>query len=156
SYFIYGIKREKLPNFHLPLGDTEKVKVREIAAEKDLHVADRPDSMDLCFAGEGDYREVLGDKAISKPGPVYDVQGNVMAEHNGIWNYTIGQRRGLGFAAGEPRYVLEIDPQNNSITVGTRNEAYKSEVVAEKANILIPEKYKKSFTPQRMHNYQSR
>lgn len=141
SYFIYGIKREKLANFYLPLGNIEKNTVRKIAEEKNLHIANRPDSMDLCFAGEGDYRKVIGEKAKSETGNVYDLQGNILAQHNGIWNYTIGQRKGLGFAAGEPRYVLRINPQDNSITVGTRPEAYMGHIKIINPNILIPEKF---------------
>ncbi len=137
SYFIYGIERHKLPFFHLPLGEIEKTKVRMLAEEKQLHVAQRPDSQDLCFAGEGDYRNVLGERAKEMPGAVYDVQGNEIARHKGIWNYTIGQRRGLGFALGEPRYVLEINPTTNSIVVGTRSESNRMNMKIIHLNILI-------------------
>jgi tRNA-specific 2-thiouridylase len=138
SYFIYGIARERLPFFHLPMGEHNKADVRRIAAEHRLGVEDKPDSMELCFAGEGDYRTALG-LPTPEPGPIVDINGKAIGEHTGIWNYTIGQRRGLGIAAGEPRYVIAIDATANSVTVGTREEAGKRSISAGDLNVLIPE-----------------
>ena len=93
--------------------------------------------MELCFAAEGDYRAALG--LPPENGPVLDVSGNVIGEHKGIVNYTIGQRKGVRIAAHKPMYVISIDAPNNSITIGERKNALKSDVVAENVNILIPE-----------------
>jgi tRNA-specific 2-thiouridylase len=145
TYFIYGIPAEKLSRIHLPLGGYTKDEVREIARERDLPVAEKPDSMELCFAQDKDYREILqnltGGTTSEEAGNVYDTQGNILARHTGIWNYTIGQRKGLGFALPEPRYVLEIRPQDNSIVVGTREEAYTDHLSATNINVLIPEQF---------------
>jgi tRNA-uridine 2-sulfurtransferase len=137
SYFLYGIPRNRLPFFHLPLGEMGKESVRRLAREAKLPVARRQDSMELCFAAEGDYRAVLG--AESKPGPILDIAGAVIGEHEGIVNYTIGQRKGARVAAGKPLYVIRISAGDNSITLGTREQAESRDVLAEEVNVLIPE-----------------
>lgn len=137
SYFLYGIPVNRLNQFHLPLAQSSKEEVRRLAKEAGLPVARRQDSMELCFAAEGDYRAALG--LPPENGPVLDVSGNVIGEHKGIVNYTIGQRKGVRIAAHKPMYVISIDAPNNSITIGERKNALKSDVVAENVNILIPE-----------------
>ncbi|MBN1256611.1 MAG: tRNA 2-thiouridine(34) synthase MnmA [Planctomycetes bacterium] len=139
SYFLYRIPPARLPFLKLPMGGYSKDEIRNIASENNLHVAQRADSMELCFAGEGDYRAVLNAEETGRPGPILDLEGNILGEHQGIENYTLGQRRQLGIAAKEPLYVLKISPSENAITVGTRPEAYQAEVRADKINILIPE-----------------
>ena len=140
SYFLYGIPRLRLPYLGLPLGDKTKLNVRDLARQNGLHVAEKPESMELCFAGEGDYRQALSEKEPAAQGPVLNMAGEVIAYHNGIASYTIGQRKGLGIAAGAPLYVTRICPQDNSITVGTREEASCRQVRAGTIRILIPEK----------------
>lgn len=137
SYFLYGIPRERLPFFHLPLAHLKKEAVRAIAAEIGLGVADKPESMELCFAGEGDYRAALNHG--EAPGDLLDMAGNVIGTHKGIAHYTLGQRRGLGYAAGDPRYVARIDAEHNTVTLGTRDEVHHAVVHAEQVNVLIPE-----------------
>lgn len=139
SYFLYGISSDKLPNLVLPLGDLNKEQVRSIATEANLPVAEKPESMELCFAGEGNYRAVLTDAAFNKPGDITDMQGNKIAEHKGIANFTLGQRRGVGFAGGKPLYVGKIDAQKNTIALGTKEEVSSRIVTANKLNVLIPE-----------------
>ncbi len=139
SYFIYGLPRLRLPYFHLPVGNLDKDAVRQLAVEFDLGVADKPDSMELCFAGEGDYRRALGIEDEGEYGIIQDTHGNVLGHHQGVWNYTIGQRRGLGIAAPQPLYVIAIDAGRNIVTVGLRNEASRHEVRAGQLNVLIPE-----------------
>ncbi|MFH0911330.1 MAG: tRNA 2-thiouridine(34) synthase MnmA [Planctomycetota bacterium] len=139
SYFVYGVPRERLPFLHLPLGELAKDAVRRMARERGLHVAERRDSMELCFAGEGNYRAVLGVEKEGEPGPILDLEGRRIGTHRGIGNYTIGQRRGLGMAAGEPRYVLRIDLASNALVVGTRAEASQREVKAGRLNVLMPD-----------------
>ena len=140
SYFLYGIAAERLNNFYLPLGDISKSEVREIASEIDLPVADKPESMELCFAGENDYRTALDEIDANKPGDLTDMEGNVLGKHNGIANYTIGQRRGLGYAGGEPLYVGRIDAKSNTVSIGKREDVSFALVTADQLNCLWPEK----------------
>jgi len=139
SYFLYGIAREKLAKFILPLGELTKEEVRSIAAELNLPVAEKPESMELCFAGKGDYRDALTDAGSAQAGEITDMQGKKIATHKGIANYTLGQRRGVGFAGGKPLYVGRIDARTNTIALGTREEVSCRTIKAEKINVLIPE-----------------
>ena len=139
SYFIYGIPADKAGHLYLPLGDLTKPQVRNIAAQINLGVAEKAESMELCFAGEGDYRHALGLDQADQPGDLTDMQGNVIGTHKGIANYTLGQRRGLGFAAGEPVYVGRIDPKTNTVALGTRDEVTRSDITANNINILMPD-----------------
>ncbi len=139
SYFLYGIPRARLTDLVLPLGELSKETVRDLARKRNVQVAEKDDSMELCFAGEGDYRRALEDEEASG-GPILDAAGNVIGRHDGIFNYTLGQRRGLRIAAGEPVYVTDISPDENAITVGTREEISRREVCAEDVNVLMPER----------------
>lgn len=139
SYFLYGISLNKLPNLILPLGGLTKEQVRAIAADANLPVAEKSESMELCFAGEGDYRSVLTDSAFNKPGDITDMHGNKIAEHKGISNFTLGQRRGVGFAGGIPLYVGKINAEKNTIALGTKEQVSSRTVTANQINVLIPE-----------------
>jgi len=139
SYFLYGITLEKLARLVLPLGELTKEEVRSIAARLNLPVAEKPESMELCFANEGDYRNTLTDARLNRHGNITDTQGNKIATHEGIANYTLGQRRGVGFAGGRPLYVSKIDAKTNTIALGTREEVSCCAIKAEKINVLIPE-----------------
>ena len=140
SYFLYGIPRRRLKHLVFPLAQLTKQKVRDLAHSNGLKIAQKPDSMELCFAGEGNYRRALDQDVLPSPGPILDTQGNVLGQHEGIVNYTIGQRRGLGVAAGEPRYVVRISPDDNSVTLGTRQQACRRDVRVTDVNTLIPDK----------------
>lgn len=137
SYFLYGIKAARLAGLLLPLGGLPKPEVRRRAAAADLPVARRQDSMELCFAGEGDYRIALGPDA-SQPGDIIDPAGRVIGRHEGIANYTHGQRRGLGIAAPEPLYVLGILPESNTVVAGSRADALRRVIIAADVNVLDP------------------
>ena len=139
SYFLYGIALEKLPRFVLPLGELTKNQVRSIAAQLNLKVANKAESMELCFTGEGDYRAALRAAQANNPGDITDMQGNKIATHKGIANYTLGQRRGVGFAGGKPLYVGRIDAETNTIALGTREEVSFHTIRANQINILISE-----------------
>lgn len=141
SYFIYGIAKEKLTHFVLPVGELTKEKVRSIAARLNLSVAGKAESMELCFAGEGDYRAALGDAETNQAGDITDMQGNKIGTHKGIANYTLGQRRGIGFAGGEPLYVGKIDAQANTIALGTKREVCSAVIRANKVNVLMPDRF---------------
>ena len=137
SYFLYGIPRKRLPFFVLPLGELKKDEVRAIAQEIGLGVADKAESMELCFAGQGDYRTALNDG--EKPGELVDMDGKTIGTHKGIAHYTLGQRRGLGYAAGEPVYVARIDAAKNIVALGTKDQVHHAVIHADDVNVLIPE-----------------
>jgi tRNA-specific 2-thiouridylase len=140
SYFLYDIRAERIERLVLPLGDFTKEQVRSIAAGLNLSVAERSESMELCFAGEGDYRAVLAEADLNQEGRLQDMQGQTIGTHKGIVNYTIGQRRGVGFAGGLPLYVASIDAGTNTITLGNREEVSHPIIKANQLNISIPEK----------------
>ncbi len=139
SYFLYGIDPQRLDRFVLPLGELTKNAVRIVAREMNLTVAEKPESMELCFAGEGDYRAALTSDGANRAGDITDMQGNKIGTHKGIANYTLGQRRGIGFAGGRPLYVGRINAGTNTIALGTREEVSFDTVTADRVNTLIPE-----------------
>jgi len=140
SYFLYGIASEKLAKLVLPLGELTKEKVRSLAAELNLTVAEKPESMELCFAGGGNYRAALTDAQANQAGDITDMRGNKIGTHEGIANYTLGQRRGIGFAGGKPLYVGKIDVRTNTIALGAREEVGCHTIKANQINTLIPGK----------------
>lgn len=141
SYFLYGIAKEKILCLLLPLSDFTKGQVRSIAAHAQLKIADKPESMELCFANQADYRAALTCPQINQPGDILDMQGNRLAAHKGIANYTLGQRQGLGYAGGKPLYVTKIDALSNTVVLGNREQASTALVKAEQINVLIPEDF---------------
>ncbi len=125
SYFLWGLSQEQLSRSEFPLGELSKDQVREIARRTALPVADKPESMELCFVPNGNYVQFIHAYASenkiplnSGDGDIVDESGEVLGRHNGIHNFTIGQRKGLGFSAAKPLYVLSIDTENNRVTVG--------------------------------------
>ena len=141
SYFLYGITPEKLSRLILPLGEFTKEKVRSIATESNLSVAEKSESMELCFAGEGDYRSVIDFHEINREGNITDMQGNIIATHKGIANYTLGQRQGIGYAGGKPLYVAKINAETNTIALGTREDISSNIIKSNQVNILIPKEF---------------
>jgi tRNA-uridine 2-sulfurtransferase len=142
SYFLCGITPERLKDLVLPLGEYSKEQIREMARDLDLSVAEKSESMELCFAGEGDYRAVLDVELADKEGDMLDMEGNKIGVHKGIANYTIGQRRGLKFAGGEPLYVGKINPADNTVALGTRDQVCRKQILADRVNILVDGEYK--------------
>jgi tRNA-specific 2-thiouridylase len=122
SYFLFTMPRESLGMAVFPVGDRTKGDCRALARELGLPVADKPDSQEICFVPGGDYRAVLEARTPERirPGVVLDPGGEVLGEHPGHQRFTIGQRRGLGRAFGEPRYVVAIDAAANTVTLGPR------------------------------------
>ena len=122
SYFLFSTSREQLDFLRFPLGDLPKEKTREIAATLGLAVADKPDSQDICFVPEGKYASVVERlrPGASDPGEIVHVDGTVMGRHQGVIHYTVGQRRGLGVAAGDPLYVVRLEPEARRVIVGSR------------------------------------
>ncbi len=128
--------QEELSHVLFPIGEYEKGDVRELARQFDLPVASKDESQDLCFLGDGDYRRFLRDHApdLAHPGPIVNTAGQVLGEHDGLPNYTIGQRKGLGISAPEPLFVLRKEAQNNALIVGTKEEMGQSDLIAHTVN----------------------
>ena len=137
SYFLYSIGKETLSNVLFPLGDMTKSGVRDLARKYQLNVADKPESQDICFVPDTGYkafiRSRLGD-AVFKPGIFKNHKGEVVGEHKGIANYTIGQRDKLGIALGAPVYVYEIDRHTNTVYVGPQDCLYAQGLTANQFN----------------------
>lgn len=141
SYVLFGLRRELLPHVLLPVGGHTKAEIRAIARGLDLPVHDKPDSQEICFVPDDDY---LGFLRAQRPGhstagAIVDEAGTVLAEHDGIEGFTIGQRRGLGIAVGEPRYVVQIEPATRTVTVGGRASLDRPGLVAAKFNWQVAE-----------------
>ncbi|MFC1970442.1 tRNA 2-thiouridine(34) synthase MnmA [Chloroflexota bacterium] len=136
SYFLYTITQEQLSQTMFPIGNFTKERVREIARELNLPAAAKPESQEICFIPDDDHSRFLRDylPQAAIPGPILDELGNVLGEHRGIMSYTIGQRKGLGIAAAEPRYVTAIEPDRNAVVVGAKEQTYGSELTASDLN----------------------
>jgi len=122
SYFLFGTTRQQLARLWFPLGDLPKARVREIAEERGLPVAAKADSQDICFVPDGKYQDIIArlrPEAMT-PGPLRHVDGRELGRHDGIVGFTVGQRRGLGIAIGEPLYVIKVDVGANTVIVGPR------------------------------------
>jgi tRNA-specific 2-thiouridylase len=122
TYFLYGLRQDQLWHSRFPLGDLTKPEVRSVARGLGLVTADKPESQEICFVPGGDYRAELRERAGWAPerGPVFDADGTRLGEHDGAAGFTVGQRKGVGVATGEPRYVSRIDPATNAIVLGRR------------------------------------
>ena len=131
SYFLFGLGQEQLEHTLFPLGGLSKKEVREMARSNGLKVYDKPESQDICFVIKGDYRDFIKDKIKGiKPGRIVDTGGRVLGEHKGIAFYTVGQREGLGVAAGKPVYIVKIDAEKNEVVLGDAAEAKGRELTA--------------------------
>ena len=138
SYFLFNTKRDQLNFLRFPLGNLLKDETREIAKKLDLNVADKPDSQDICFVPNGDYSSVIKKfepKAFVK-GNIKNIEGKVIGVHDGIVNFTIGQRRGIKVSDKDPLYVIEIDPKRNEIIVGPKKYLAKRIINLDNLNIL--------------------
>ncbi len=143
SYFLYRLKQDQLKNIILPLGDYTKEQIRKIAKDNGLQAADKPDSQD--FYG-GDYNELLGVK--EKIGNIVDLKGKILGQHKGIWNYTIGQRKGIGVSASEPLYVLELRKNSNEVVIGPADKTFKKSLIANDLNWIAIEDLKEPIKCQ--------
>ena len=141
SYVLYNLTQEQLARILFPLGSMEKDEVRRLAEENGLVNHDKPDSQDICFVPDGDYarfiREYTG--IIPQKGNVTDKNGNVLGQHNGIINYTVGQRKGLGISFGKPMYVIGKSAEDNTVTVGESEDLYSDSLIADELNWIAVE-----------------
>lgn len=141
SYVLYSMTQQQLARTKFPLGELTKQQVRGIAARAGLCNAKKPDSQDICFVPDGDYAGFIQRKTGQKPetGKFLDVAGNEIGIHRGLVHYTVGQRKGLGFAFPQPHYVCKKDAQENTVTIGTAEQLYASRLTAERCNWIAVE-----------------
>ena len=138
SYFLFSTTQEQLDFLRFPLGDIEKIETRSIAKKLNLNVAEKPDSQDICFVPNGDYSSVIKKfrPESFNPGNILDIKGNVIGQHEGIINYTIGQRRGIKIADKDPLYVIKINNNKNTVVVGPKEFLKINKVTLRELNIL--------------------
>jgi tRNA-uridine 2-sulfurtransferase len=140
SYVLHGIKREVLPHLLFPVGGYTKPQIRAFAAEAGLtSVATKPDSVEICFVPSGDHTDVVRKRRpqAAKAGVIRERDGTVLGEHDGIDRFTVGQRKGLGVAAGRKRFVLEVLPSTNEVIVGDADDLLANGLEASRVNWLI-------------------
>ncbi len=138
SYFLFGLTPEQLRRAWFPLGDLVKDDVRRLAAEAGLRTASKPESQEICFVPDRDYASFVAQNspAPMPAGEVVDTSGRVLATHEGIHQFTVGQRKGIGVAAGEPMYVRSIDPETHRVVVGRKEEIAAAGLEASRVNWL--------------------
>jgi len=136
SYVLFGLRRELLPRVLFPVGEYAKSDIRAIARDRGLPVHDKPDSQEICFVPNDDYLAFVRDRIPGREtsGSVVDEAGNVLGGHAGFEAFTIGQRKGLGLALGEPRYVVQIEPASRTVTLGPRSSLEKAGLTAARFN----------------------
>lgn len=143
SYVLWSIPKELLEHIIFPLGNFEsKDEIRKIAKEHNLKVASKPDSEDICFIPDGNYKKFLENNSNIKPkeGNIVNIDGNVLGKHTGLYNYTIGQRKGLGISNPVPLFVLGFNKEKNEVIVGEEDKLYKKELVVNDINLLLFDK----------------
>jgi tRNA-specific 2-thiouridylase len=139
SYVLFGLRKNLLPRLLFPIGGLRKDEVRAIAREAGLNVAEKPDSVEICFVPNNDHAAFIKERhpELQTAGNIVDRQGHVLAPHDGIEKFTIGQRKGLGFGSATRRYVLQIVPDTHEVVIGDREELLASSLRATRVNWLI-------------------
>ena len=140
SYVLWNIPKELIEYVVFPLADFEsKDEIRKIAREHNLKTANKPDSEDICFVPDGNYKRFLEENSELKPkkGNIVHVDGTVLGKHNGLYNYTIGQRKGLGISYKEPLFVVGFNKEKNEVIVGEKEYIYKKEMIVKDINLLL-------------------
>ena len=145
AYFLFGLTQEQLAYTEFPLGEMTKQQVRALARARRLPVAEKPESQEICFVPTGSYRQFIEAylaeqqrQPQSSPGEVVSTDGRVLAEHSGIQNFTVGQRKGLGTAVGAPLYVIQLDPAKNRVVVGEDRELFRGRFRVRAVNWIRP------------------
>ena len=137
SYFLFATTQDQLDYLRFPLGEISKAETRKIAEDLGLIVYDKKDSQDICFIPDGDYKKFI--KSNKKKGEILDLSGNVLSFHDGIQNFTVGQRRGLGIANEDPLYVVDIIKDKNQIIVGDKKDLLGKSLLLGDLNFIMPE-----------------
>ena len=143
SYVLWSIPKELLEHIIFPLGNFEsKDEIRKIAKEHNLKVASKPDSEDICFIPDGNYKKFLENNSNINPkeGNIVNLEGKILGKHTGLYNYTIGQRKGLGISNPVPLFVLGFNKEKNEVIVGEEDKLYKKELVVNDINLLLFDK----------------
>ncbi len=145
SYFLFGLTQGQLSRSVFPLGELTKKQVRSIARAKNLPVAEKAESQEICFVPSGSYREFIeaylaeqGEKLERESGELVSTDGRILGEHQGLHHYTVGQRKGLGVAVGTPLYVIELDPARNRVVVGPNEELFRRRFLIRDVNWIRP------------------
>lgn len=148
SYVLWNIPKDLIEHILFPLSDFEtKDEIREIARQNNLNVANKPDSEDICFIPDGNYKKFLENNSEIKPrvGNIVNFKGMVMGKHTGLYNYTIGQRKGLGISNKVPLFVLGFNKEKNEVVVGEEQELYKKEIMVTDVNLLLVDDIKEEI-----------
>ena len=159
SYVLWNIPKELLGHVLFPLADFKsKDKIREIAAKNNLIVANKPDSEDICFVPDGNYKRFLEENSSIKPkiGNIVLSNGQVLGKHTGLYNYTIGQRRGLGISYKAPLFVTGFNSKQNEVIVGEENELYKKEILVNDINLLLIDQLREEMEVEVKTRYSSK
>lgn len=159
SYVLWNMPKELLDHILFPLGDfSSKDEIRKIASDSNLKVASKPDSEDICFVPDGNYKKFLENNSSIKPKPgnIINTKGQIVGKHTGLYNYTIGQRKGLGISHPTPLFVLGFNPVKNEVIVGEENEAYKKEISICDVNYLLYDNVKMPFKAQVKTRYSAK
>ena len=148
SYVLYNLPKQMVDKVLFPLSNFEnKDEIRKIAKEHNLPVASKPDSEDICFIPDGDYKKFLEENSNlkAKPGNIVDDAGKVLGKHNGLYKYTIGQRKGLGIANPVPLFVKGYNPIKNELVVGEEKDIFTKEAIADEINLILIDKITESM-----------
>jgi tRNA-specific 2-thiouridylase len=139
SYVLFGVERRLLERLCLPVGEYRKDEIRRMAADLGLRVADKPDSQEICFVPDQDHARFVRQSrpGVDTSGQIVTTDGIVVGHHSGLEQFTVGQRKGLGVAFGERRYVVRLEPQTRRVVVGTLDDLARRDLVAAGANWLI-------------------
>jgi tRNA-uridine 2-sulfurtransferase len=155
TYFLFGLTQEQLSRTRFPLGNMTKPEVRELAKQYGLALAEKPDSQEICFVPNGDYKKFLdayleeqGNALPDTSGELVTTDGSVIGEHGGIHNFTVGQRKGLGIATGSPLYVIQVDGAKKQVVVGRDEELWSRTLRAGKVNWIAMDDLRE---PMRVH-----
>ncbi|MBP5426585.1 MAG: tRNA 2-thiouridine(34) synthase MnmA, partial [Clostridiales bacterium] len=147
TYVLYNFTQEQLSRTLMPNGEYTKEEIRKIAKDLGLLVADKPDSQEICFIPDNDYRKFIEDYT-GKSNPVgdfVDTNGRVLGKHKGITNYTIGQRKGLGITFGKPMFVVDIDAKNNRVVLGEEEKVFSKGLTARDVNFISIESLREPY-----------
>jgi tRNA-specific 2-thiouridylase len=155
SYVLYGLTQDQLEAGLFPLGGYTKVEIRRLAERFGLPVASKQESQEICFVPDQNYRRFIEEyrPGSTKPGKIVDLEGKVLGEHGGITNFTIGQRKGLGIAAGVPLFVIAIDPERNEVVVGPGEAVFTERLIARRLNWIAFDRPDRELTAEAKIRY---